>query len=363
MTQVPDMGKARWDEFCVICGGPPYPDKPSPAAQSAPFPKATAWLQDWVGVTPEEPEEPIDIGTCNGHGCWELFEPEDQTFASYGQWADAIAPDLRRHALRMLHGPAGDCGCSLPPYWDDEVRMEYDEDSEEEGGEEELFFEDVCPKDAPEPDLHWLDVGRESCWARYGVAFHASCEQPLQERLGYAVSFRDVWPLLEQSCKEPPSSMDDCGIRSSNHLRQLSYGGIERYQGRTVYKSGRCSSRFAFSRVSAAHEYLLLDPLQCSSNADRIVAVWEPLVQQFWHADSEGRADSRPAGGDDSTAVGPSTGAAAAAGAGAISSGNTAVGASSAAAAAAATSRAGGLSGTITKGTAVQDKVSQTAHP
>lgn len=152
------MGKARWDEFCVICGGPPYPDKPSPAAQNAPFPKATAWLQDWVGVTPEEPEEPINIGTYNGRGCWKLAatglseaalsdsdseadpDSEDQIFASYGQWADGIAPNLRRHALRLSRGPAGSCGCSPAPDWDAELWLEYDEDSEEEeGGEEGVF--------------------------------------------------------------------------------------------------------------------------------------------------------------------------------------------------------------------------------
>lgn len=38
---------------------------------------------------------------------------------------------------------------------------------------------------------------------------------------------------------------------------------------------------------------MLLDPLQCSGNADRIVHVWEPLVKQFQRAERRNKTPAR----------------------------------------------------------------------
>jgi hypothetical protein len=128
---------------------------------------------------------------------------------------------------------------------------------------------------------------------------HRSCGQLLQQRLGYKLSFHDVWPLLKPSaapCSHDPSTTRQSAERlrvmmemhaSSNHLN-CSYGGIDTYHGTTdvgpLLCFGGVCGNFAFRFVSAADEYMLLDPLQCSSNADRIIRVWEPLVKQFQQA-------------------------------------------------------------------------------
>jgi hypothetical protein len=129
---------------------------------------------------------------------------------------------------------------------------------------------------------------------------HRSYGQLLQQRLGYKLSFHDVWPLLKDPsaapCSHDPSTTRQAAkeVRammdmraSSNHLN-CSYGGIDTYHGTTdvgplLCLGGVCGD-FAFCFVSAADEYMLLDPLQCSSNADRIKRVWEPLVKQFQQA-------------------------------------------------------------------------------
>ena len=72
---------------------------------------------------------------------------------------------------------------------------------------------------------------------------------------------------------------------STNQLAGCSYGGIERYHGsHTLEGSNQECSRFVFRFVSPADEYMLLNPLQCGGNADRIIRTWEPLVQQFRQA-------------------------------------------------------------------------------
>jgi len=125
-----------------------------------------------------------------------------------------------------------------------------------------------CPATAPKPGLHymegWWGCG-DSDWVRYGVAFHHACGEVLQQQLGYAVSFNEVWPLLQKQK----------GL-CSNHLHNRSYGGTEQY-----HQGSPGGDRFMFAHVEPEDEYLLLDPRQCSSNADRIGAVWEPLVRQF----------------------------------------------------------------------------------
>jgi hypothetical protein len=155
---------------------------------------------------------------------------------------------------------------------------------------------------APEPGLHLLEDRFDDggTWARYGAAMHRSYGQLLQQRLGYKLSFHDVWPLLKDPsaapCSHDPSTTRQAAeeVRammdmraSSNHLN-CSYGGIDTYHGTTdvgplLCLGGVCGD-FAFCFVSAADEYMLLDPLQCSSNADRIIRVWEPLVKQFQQA-------------------------------------------------------------------------------
>lgn len=114
-----------------------------------------------------------------------------------------------------------------------------------------------CHSPTARPALYegyWGDD--DSGWVRYGVAFHRACGEVLQQQLGYAVSFNDVWPLLQKQ-------KGMC----SNHLQVMhgrSYGGTEQYHGKR---------HFMITHVEPEDEYVLLDPRQCSSNADRIVAV------------------------------------------------------------------------------------------
>jgi hypothetical protein len=155
------------------------------------------------------------------------------------------------------------------------------------------------------------DERSHGSWVRYGVAAHRSCLQLLQERLDYNFRFEDVWPLLQQRWKHTGSGQfatvfhdpSDEHDYSTNHL-DCSYGGISKYYG-TAWVGVRECSCFAFCSVSPEDEYMLLDPLQCSSNADRIVQVWEPLVQQFEQAEGDAGYPKVAAGSDSDSVSAP----------------------------------------------------------
>jgi hypothetical protein len=246
---------------------------------------STDWLSQWKGVTAEHPEKPITLGKYNSNGCW--VKPDHSTFAAYGQCASRIVPHEQRY------GPSATSDCS-------EDSSGYSDNSPDEDWYKDwLHGPATWACNAPEAGLRWLpfetdgyDEGGSGTWARYGVAFHRSCGQLLQQRLGYNLNFNHVWPLLQQRspCKHDPSTARHAGDDrvSSNHLN-CSYGGIDRYHRVTDRDILLGEADFAFRFVSAADEYMLLDPLQCSSNADRIIRTWEPLVKQFQQAAGTGR--------------------------------------------------------------------------
>lgn len=285
--------KPRWEEFCVVCGGPPdFNSMSSTAGRSGATRISTDWLSDWQGVTPEQPDQPIDIGRYDGHGCWRLPDfddaqmppPDGSIFASYGEWFKAIGGNEAEHD--RLYGPPDTCECS-PPASDDE-----EEDDDDEEDPEPI----VCPNHAPEPGLHWLEGwwGGDSCWARYGVALHRSCGQLLRQQLGYSLNFNHIWPLLAQ-----PTSTPHPPWPSSNHLVDISYGGAEVYHGGDPwgFAGEKTGSAFLVSHMSPADEYMLLDPLGCGGNAARILRIWGPMVKGFQRAERRSGSMRSSSGG------------------------------------------------------------------
>ena len=186
-----------------------------------------------------------------------------------------------------LYGPPDACECSPLRSWDDDSWEDEDDDEDPV----------VCPNHAPEPGLHWLEGwwGGDSGWARYGVAFHRSCGQLLRQRLGYSLSFDHVWPLLQQPTTEPcPHHYRGTLMISSNHLMMsdFSFGGAEHYHGTAAFVGEKLGSCFLASHMAAADDYMLLDPLQCGGNADRIVRIWRPLVRKFQRAERRSSSSS-----------------------------------------------------------------------
>jgi len=129
------MPKPRWDEFCAVCGGPPRSDKfLCTAGLNLTANISTDWLDDWVGVTPEQPDQPSNIGTYNDHGCFEQphNDPEGRNwphmplqFATLHEWMKGIDPWEREHDRR--HGPAGQCDCEPPDEDEEDSDCQYDD--------------------------------------------------------------------------------------------------------------------------------------------------------------------------------------------------------------------------------------------
>lgn len=250
------------EEFCAICGGPSACSASSCAATlNRSFDTSTEWLDDWCGVTPEQPEQPISIGKYTFAGCFECscfragcdavdsshihLDGTADTFATFSQWHFHIieSPDVSLE----LHGSTAKSSM------------------------------------APAAGLHLY----HDQWVRYGVAFHRACGQVLQQRLGYAINFNHIWPLLQQQYEEQRGV---CG----GYLFRHDYGGTEKYY-----------SQFFDTDMLPEDEHLLMDPRQCRGNADRIVRVWEPLVQRF----TGGTAAAATAGTAAATAHPPAAGA------------------------------------------------------
>jgi hypothetical protein len=99
-----------WDErpeCCIICGLPSLSvladstgressDEPCVVSVSV----GTEWLDDWVGVTPEQPEQPIQIGTLTGPGQFEVDGSDEPThpFCTFRQ-----AYPYVKHCIHKYH--------------------------------------------------------------------------------------------------------------------------------------------------------------------------------------------------------------------------------------------------------------------
>jgi len=190
---------------------------------------------------------PIDIGHYDSSGCFECgclsascTEPDSShlnangagdKFATFGPWLFDIKPHEQQASKKPAIGTDSSSSSSSPT------------------------------------DARMTAAGLHKCggeWVRYGVAFHRACGQVLQQRLGYAIDFNHIWPLLEQQNEELPDS--GC----VNYFISISYDGTDKYHGQEFEPW-----------LDTEDEYLLLDPRHCRQNADRIVRVWEPLVQKF----------------------------------------------------------------------------------
>lgn len=94
----------------------------------------------------------------------------------------------------------------------------------------------------------------------YGLTCHADCYIHLQQALGYSLQFADIWPLLIQQ------------RQVGNYLTNCKYGGISEYWEQV----------FATDRLlEDGKAWMLQSPLHDATNAQRITAVWRPIVAKL----------------------------------------------------------------------------------
>jgi len=209
-----------YDEYCLICGGPPGDIDLDDLAQqvltgqcSSPLgtadPRAVAqalatvkanlgWVKHWVGITSDERR--WDLGEYTGDGCFRLPDSEQQ-FLPEGPWRSS---HIRMNKWREKRGQPPR---ELPPY------------------------------DGPS-----------------GIVFHRSCEQVLQADLDYQPSHRALIHRLRDGFN-----------RDGNLVEGLDYGPIV-----------GCFEQY-FDYVKAivdGIDWMLRDPLVHRRSRERIVEMW-----------------------------------------------------------------------------------------
>ena len=95
--------------------------------------------------------------------------------------------------------------------------------------------------------------------ATYGVAFHSHCGKLLRRELGHKINFAQTWPLLEKQ-------------KRGNALEDEPYGGLGRYHGKSFDMHG-CI-------VQDKNAWMLSDPLKNARNAERILSIWRPRLNE-----------------------------------------------------------------------------------
>ena len=91
----------------------------------------------------------------------------------------------------------------------------------------------------------------------YGLICHADCCKHLQHALGYKLRFADIWPMLMHQREV------------GNYFTKCKYGGISKYWEQMFATD---------SLLRDGKAWMLQSPLHNAQNAERITAVWRPIV-------------------------------------------------------------------------------------
>ena len=96
--------------------------------------------------------------------------------------------------------------------------------------------------------------------APHGLTCHADCCKHLERALGYRLRYADIWPLLMQQ------------RQVGNYFTKCKYGGISKYWDQ-MFATGRL--------LEDGKAWMLQSPLHDATNAQRITAVWRPIVARL----------------------------------------------------------------------------------
>ena len=94
----------------------------------------------------------------------------------------------------------------------------------------------------------------------FGLTCHADCCKHLERALGYKPRFAHIWPILMKQ------------RQVGNYFTNCEYGGISKYWGQ-----GFATARL----VVDGKAWMLQSPLHDAKNAQRITAVWRPIVAKL----------------------------------------------------------------------------------
>jgi hypothetical protein len=210
---------SMWDEYCLVCGGPPSvffdevvdtegeeAEKTETELLQPPIVAADfKWLEEFVGIS--HTEDVIPLGAYTGYGAFSTTTAHHNMGWDEGK--------VKNKIFRI--------GCRN----DDDNKKNNDSTGIEEFGSA-----------AKQQELH-------------GYACHSRCFTLLQRELGYTLRYCDVRPLLE-----------DTAI----------HGGFSEYQDHSFGRETQL--------VEDGKLWMLQDPTAISSaNARRILELWRPLVQ------------------------------------------------------------------------------------
>lgn len=93
-----------------------------------------------------------------------------------------------------------------------------------------------------------------------GLTCHADCYKHLELALGYRLRFAHIWPLLMKQ------------RQAGNYFTKCSYGGISKYWGQS-FATGKL--------LKDGKAWMLQSPLHDAKNAQRVLAVWKPIVAKL----------------------------------------------------------------------------------
>lgn len=213
---------SMWDEYCLVCGGPPSVffdevvdmegeevEKTEKDLLQPIVATDFKWLEEFVGIS--HTEDVIPLSSYNG----------------YGAFSTNTAHDLARDEGK--YNNIFRIGCR-----NDDNKNNNDNGVDEFG--------------VTKQELH-------------GYACHVRCFTLLQRELGYTLRYHDVRPLLE-----------DSAIYALNKFAWSDYGGFSEYQDHSFGRETQL--------VEDGKLWMLEDPTAISStNAQRILGLWRPLVQ------------------------------------------------------------------------------------
>lgn len=215
---------SMWDEYCLVCGGPPSVffdevvdtegeevERTEKALLQPIVAADFKWLEEFVGIS--DTEAVIPLSAYNGYGAFST------------NTAHNMAWDEEKHNNIFRIGCRND---------DNKNNNENSTGIDESG--------------AAKQELR-------------GYACHSRCFTLLQRELGYTLRYCDVRPLL-----------DDTAIHASNKFAWSDYSGFSEYQDHSFGRETQL--------VEDGKLWMLEDPTAISSaNARRILELWRPLVQ------------------------------------------------------------------------------------
>lgn len=103
-----------------------------------------------------------------------------------------------------------------------------------------------------------------------GLVCHKNCYSLLDKYLHYKINFHDIWPLYFQD--------EDQLLINLNILTPLTYHNDLRYLNYLTDDKYYQKNFNYHSLINDGYHWMLIDPLVCEQNRNRIIDIWKSLM-------------------------------------------------------------------------------------